>query len=125
MTRDKKYRAYLETTIAKLGLSNHVSVLHSAPEPLKFAALRAADLYVQPSHEEGFCIAYLEAAMLVPRLIGADTGAIAAMAEGGPAARVVKVGDIVAMESAARELLREKFGAETVAVRRAALARRY
>jgi glycosyltransferase involved in cell wall biosynthesis len=125
MTRDKKYRAYLEATIAKLGLAKHVSIIQSAPEPLKFAALREADLYIQPSHEEGFCIAFLEAAMLTPRLIGADTGAIAAMARGDAAARVYKPADLAALEAAARDLLREKAVEGAVEKRRALLATRY
>ena len=126
MTRDKKYRAYLEKTIAHLGLSRNVSLIHSAPEAQKFAALRQADLYVQPSHEEGFCIAFLEAAMIVPRLIGADTGAIAAMAaEGDANARVVKPGDVTGMVGAARELLAGKVDKGVVETRRAELKRRY
>ena len=46
--------------------------------------------------------------MLCRRLLGTDTGAIAAMAQGDPTARVVPVADIPAMESAARELLKMK-----------------
>jgi glycosyltransferase involved in cell wall biosynthesis len=53
------------------------------------AALREADLYVQPSHEEGFCLAFIEAAAVVPRLVGTDAGAIAAIAEHDADMRVV------------------------------------
>ncbi|HET6246845.1 MAG TPA: glycosyltransferase family 4 protein [Tepidisphaeraceae bacterium] len=125
MTRDKKYRAYVEKAIADLGMSQHVSIIHSAPEAVKFAAMREADLYVQPSHEEGFCIAFLEAAMLSPRLIGGNTGAIAAMADGDATARVVPPGAISAMAQAARELLAKVVAPQTVTHRRQALARRY
>ncbi len=125
MTRDKSYRAVLEQTIRELNVSNHVSLIHSAPEALKFATLRDADVYIQPSHEEGFCIAYLEAAMLVPKLVGTDTGAIAAMAEGDQTARVVKPGDVAGMEAAARELIGLAEGREGVPERRQRLAERY
>ena len=125
MTRDKKYRAFLENTIERLGLKERVSIVHAAPEPVKFALLREADLYIQPSHEEGFCIAYLEAAMLTPRLIGADTGAIAAMASEDRFARVVKAGDVAGLASAARDLLRQRAVAGVVEQRRQLLAGRY
>ena len=125
MTRDKTFRAYLEKAIASLGLADHVSIMHSVSEAVKFSALREADLYVQPSHEEGFCIAFLEGAMLCPRLIGADTGAIAAMAEGDATARVVGPRDPAALAAAARELLAMQTAPETIAVRRARLAHRY
>ena len=125
MSRDKRYRAFLEKTIADLKLTQHVALLHSAPEATKFAALREADLYVQPSHEEGFCIAFLEAAMLSPRLIGADTGAIAAMARGDETARVVKVGDVDGLAAAARQLLSQSVSAADVERRRSALQTRY
>jgi glycosyltransferase involved in cell wall biosynthesis len=104
-TRDEAYEAYLEQTIRDLGLAGHVTILQAAPDAIKFAALRESDLYLQPSHEEGFCIAFLEAAMLTPRLLGTATGAIAAMAEGDPTARVVPPSNVDALERAARELL--------------------
>lgn len=125
MARDKKYRAYIEREIQNLGLSQNVSILNAVSEQTKFAALRAADVYVQPSHEEGFCIAFLEAAMLVPRLIGTDTGAIAAMAEGDSAAKVVKPGNVRGLETAARELLRQEIAPGALERRRAELSRRY
>ncbi len=55
--------------------------------------MRRADVYVQPSHEEGFCLSYAEAAAVVPRLVGTRTGAIAAMSRDDPGARVVPVRD--------------------------------
>jgi glycosyltransferase involved in cell wall biosynthesis len=125
MTRDKKYRAFVEREIHRLNLSQNVTILTAAPDPVKFAALRGADLYVQPSHEEGFCIAFLEGAMLVPRLIGTDTGAIAAMAQGDSSARVVKCADVARMEGAARELLGQNVAPGALEKRRDELARRY
>lgn len=125
MARDKKYRAYLQREIQNLGLANNVRILNAVSEQAKFAALQAADLYVQPSHEEGFCIAFLEAAMLVPKLIGTDTGAIAEMAEGDPAARVVKPTSSAGLASAAGELLRQEVIPGALEKRRADLSQRY
>ncbi|MDB5300549.1 MAG: hypothetical protein JWO87_2212 [Phycisphaerales bacterium] len=125
MSRDASFRRSLEQTIRDLGLSENVSLLQAASDATKFAALRAADLYVQPSHEEGFCIAFLEAAMLVPRLIGTRTGAIKEMAEGDHTARVVRPGDVAGLAGAARELLRADIADGVVARRRETLGRRY
>jgi len=66
-----------------------VSITPDLPDDDKVEALLTADLYVQPSHEEGFCLAYAEAAAVVDRLVGADAGAIAAMSLDDPGARVV------------------------------------
>ena len=72
------------------------------------STLQSADLYVQPSHEEGFCLAFIEAAAIVPRLVGTRTGAIAAIAEDDPDMRVVPPRAPAAMASAAIELLARK-----------------
>ncbi|HZL36407.1 MAG TPA: glycosyltransferase [Tepidisphaeraceae bacterium] len=125
MTRDRNYRAFLEKTIRDLGLAERVMLLHAASEAAKFSALREADLYIQPSHEEGFCIAFLEAAMLTPRLIGADTGAIAAMAANDVMARVAPPGNIAALESAARELLARQADPPAIIQRRQRLRASY
>ena len=75
--RDKAYAAYLERLIARQRAQHCVSLLGDATEATKAAALRDADLYVQASHEEGFCLAFAEAAAIVPRLVGTRTGEIA------------------------------------------------
>jgi glycosyltransferase involved in cell wall biosynthesis len=125
MSRDKKYRSSVESAIQNSGLAAHMSILHAVPDSVKFAALREADLYIQPSHEEGFCIAFLEAAMLVPRLIGTDTGAIAAMTHGDEFARVVSPGDVDALTTSATALLRNGSPNGAVTRRREALVQRY
>jgi glycosyltransferase involved in cell wall biosynthesis len=87
--RDPVYVAWLERLARELGVAEHVSITPDLPHDDKVAALARADVYVQPSHEEGFCLAYAEAAAVVDRLVGADAGAIAAMSLGDPGARVV------------------------------------
>jgi glycosyltransferase involved in cell wall biosynthesis len=103
--RDKSYLEFLEKLIARLGLMDNVSIFQSPGDEAKARALAEADLYVQPSHEEGFCLAYVEAASIVPRLLGTDTGAIGAVSAGLPASRVVTPANPAALERAARELL--------------------
>jgi glycosyltransferase involved in cell wall biosynthesis len=106
MSRDRRYAARVRRAILEKGLGDHAAVIHAAPEPTKWAALREADLYLQPSHEEGFCLAFLEAAACVPRIVGTRTGEMPVIAgENDPLARTVVVRDVDAMERAARELL--------------------
>jgi len=123
--RDSRFRAQLRHEIEKLGLRSQVQILEDVKDPEKFATMREADLYLQPSREEGFCIAFMEAAMFCPRLLGTDTGAISAMASGDAAARVVQPGDINALAQAARELLKIDNAAQMLLRRRQELPQRH
>ena len=124
-SRDSRFRAQLHHEIEKLGLAGQIQILEDVKDPEKFAALREADLYLQPSREEGFCIAFMEAAMFCPRLLGTDTGAISAMAGSDAAARVVQPGDIEALAQAARELLKIDNASQILQRRRQELPQRY
>ena len=75
--RDDSYLQFLNKLIDQKGLSKHIKITPNLDEASKQRALQEADFYLQPSHEEGFCLSYIEAAGIVPRLIGTDTGAIA------------------------------------------------
>ena len=75
--RDNSYLQFLNKLIDQKGLSKHIKITPNLDEASKQSALQQADFYLQPSHEEGFCLSYIEAAGIVPRLIGTDTGAIA------------------------------------------------
>lgn len=75
--RDSSYLQFLNKLIDQQGLSKHIKITPNLDEISKQSALQQADFYLQPSHEEGFCLSYIEAAGIVPRLIGTDTGAIA------------------------------------------------
>lgn len=89
--RDSSYLADLRRLAERLGVAERV-VLSSNVDAKTLAELRGrADLYVQPSHEEGFCLAYAEAAACIPRLVGTETGAIAEMSRDDPGATVVPV----------------------------------
>lgn len=123
--RDNAYLAMLKNLIVRLGLEGRVLIKPSASEEEKSRALDEADLYVQPSHEEGFCLAYIEAAPIVPRLLGTSTGAIAAISAGLAAAQVVKPMDISALGQASRQLLQAPVPPDVFAQRRELLARSF
>ena len=103
--RDTAYVAWLERLARDLGVAKHVSITPDLPHDDKVAALLGADVYVQPSHEEGFCLAFAEAAAVVDRLVGADAGAIAAMSLDDPGARVVPTRSPEAIARAVIELV--------------------
>jgi glycosyltransferase involved in cell wall biosynthesis len=105
--RDASYLAHLESLISRAGLSRHVGIETDLDEAAKQAALQSADLYLQPSHEEGFCLAYIEAASRVPRLVGTDTGAIRLVSEGDAAMSVVPPQRPEVLASAIEALLRQ------------------
>lgn len=123
--RDDSYLVYLRALAQRLGVDDHLLITPNLSQADKQAALEAADLYVQPSHEEGFCLAYAEAAAVVPRLVGADTGAIAAISSDDAGARVVAVRDPDGMAVAVRELLLADLPADHMAQRAKRLSERF
>ena len=123
--RDPGYAAWLERLARELGVESHVSITPDLPNDDKIEALAAADVYVQPSHEEGFCLAYAEAAAVVERLVGADAGAIAAMSLDDPGARVVPPRSPDAIASAVIELLDAALPDGHMATRVARLGERF
>lgn len=98
--RDPLYASWLSRLAARLGVAERVSFSVGLDGSDVVTELSKVDVYVQPSHEEGFCISYAEAAALVPRLVGTRTGAIAAMSRDDPGARVVAVRDPAALADA-------------------------
>ncbi len=103
--RDAAYARFVRDRIAQLGLEGHISVHASVSEAMRVRTLSEADLYLQPSHEEGFCLAYSEAAAITPRLLGTRTGAMPEMSAGDAAMTVVPARDPGALEHAAVRLL--------------------
>src|SRR5262249_1281350 len=71
---------------------------------------------------EGFCLAYIEAAGLVPRLVGTDTGAIRAIGAGDAGARTVRVRAPCELTDAMLELLAATLPADLMARRASRLA---
>jgi glycosyltransferase involved in cell wall biosynthesis len=111
MSRDRRYTARVRRNIRDAGLDDHAAIIHAAPEATKWAALREADLYLQPSHEEGFCLAFLEAAVCVPRVVGTRTGEMPAIVGQDLMSRVVDVRNVDAAHAASRELLAARIDA--------------
>ena len=89
--RDPGYVDFLRKRAHELGVADAVTFVISATPEQVDSALKTADLFVQPSHEEGFCLSYMEAAAHVPRLVGTRTGAIPEMSSDDPGARTVPV----------------------------------
>ena len=123
--RDHSYLAYLRSLAQRLGVADRLLVTPDLSQADKRAALESADVYVQPSHEEGFCLAYAEAAAVVPRLVGTDTGAIAAISRDDAGARVVATRAPLAIAAAVRELLEEAMPTGHMAERVARLSARF
>jgi glycosyltransferase involved in cell wall biosynthesis len=123
--RDTAYLAWIERLARDLGVAKHVSITPDLPQEEKARALAAADVYVQPSHEEGFCLAYAEAAAVVDRLVGADAGAIAAMSLDDPGARLVPPRSPEAIARAVIDLLDSALPDGHMATRVAQLSERF
>jgi glycosyltransferase involved in cell wall biosynthesis len=123
--RDRSYVDHCERLAARLGVADRIERIEGLPRAALAAELRAADVYVQPSHEEGFCLAFIEAASTVPRLVGTDTGAIALIAEGDADMRIVAPRAPPSLANAVLELLDRRPDAAALERRRARLASRF
>lgn len=89
--RDDSYLKYLRRLVSALGLESQVRFHLSATREAKHRLFACTDVYAQPSHEEGFCLAFAEACLSVRRCVGTETGAIAKLADGDQGLRVVPV----------------------------------
>jgi glycosyltransferase involved in cell wall biosynthesis len=124
-SRGEEYLGFLNRRIKQLGLERNVELIRNASDAVKQAALCSATLYVQPSHEEGFCLAFFEGAMMVPRILGTRAGEMAAVVEEDAGGRVVTSMDLGALERATRELLGANVPAENLERRRERLSEWY
>jgi glycosyltransferase involved in cell wall biosynthesis len=123
--RDPSYARFLEAMIRKLELRGSVRIFVNASDAEKGEALRRSDVYLQPSHEEGFCLAYIEAAPIVPLLVGTDTGAIRLISANDVGARVVPVGQPSRIADAVCELSAISPPCDLLLQRRARLASKF
>jgi glycosyltransferase involved in cell wall biosynthesis len=124
-TRDPSYLQFLKQRVEQLDLSSSVKFVINATTAQIDAALASADLFVQPSHEEGFCLSYMEAAAHVPRLVGTRTGAIAEMSLDDPGARIVAVRDPRALADAIVGLLGASLSPVALSPRSSRLSARF
>ncbi len=123
--RDASYLRYLQARIGSLDLAGHVHMHHGASEALKGELTQKADLYIQPSHEEGFCLAFIEGAHGVPRLVGTDTGAIAAICADDAFSACVPARQAGLLAEAMTRLLRQHPSQEQLDARRQRLLTRF
>lgn len=123
--RDSKYRAFLERLIDQHQLRGTVEFRLQASMEVRNQLLQNADLYLQPSHEEGFCMAYAEAASIVPRLIGTHAGAIAQISDDDPNMCIVPYHAPEEIAKAAEHLLQRNVSSEALQSRRERLARSF
>jgi len=73
---DKNYYQKIKRTIKMLKLESHVKLLGPKPNKELPKYYKSADVYVQSSNEESFCLATLEAAAAGLPIIATKTGAI-------------------------------------------------
>ncbi|MGO8732880.1 MAG: glycosyltransferase family 4 protein [Terriglobia bacterium] len=123
--RDEAYASYLENLVTRMGIRSHVSFIYDASEELKWSALRHADLYIQPSHEEGFCLTFLDAAMAVPRLLGTAMGEMPLIAEGDLHCGIVARKDVCGLRTNILGLLKETVSVRELEARHIRLRERY
>jgi glycosyltransferase involved in cell wall biosynthesis len=119
--RDVSYVSYLWRLARSLCVLDHISIRSELDDDAMIDVLLRADVYIQPSHEEGFCMAFAEAAARVPKLVGTSTGAIASMCEGDEGARVVPTKSATAISSAILDLMEIKLPSAHMQNRRARL----
>ena len=123
--RDETYLQYLLKIISDNKLGDRVEIYRNASTEVRDGLLDRADLYVQPSHEEGFCLAMMEASLRVPRLLGTNSGAIAQMLEGDPSAELVDIKSARQLASATVRLLQSKADFATVQSRATRLSNKF
>lgn len=123
--RDKKYAAFLERQIELEGVGDFVSLTPGASDATKAAALCDADLYLQPSHEEGFCLAFAEAAAIAPRLVGTATGEMPGFATDDESMVIVPSRQPTDLLEATTRLLSSPLSSEVFRRRQERLAHRY
>jgi hypothetical protein len=86
---NERFARFIAAEVERLGLSRNAALLETHRRRRSTPRSRDADLYLQPSHEEGFCIAFMEAAMVAPRVVGTRHRRHAGDRGGRPTARVV------------------------------------
>jgi glycosyltransferase involved in cell wall biosynthesis len=101
------YSSYLQQRIEALPAERRgrVTVIDDFSEDRKPGLLAACNIFVLPSSEESFGIAFLEAWAARKPVIGADAGAIPSVIEDGRAGMLVPYGDSAALAGAISRLL--------------------
>lgn len=74
--RHKEYAKYVENQVKEMGVENEVKLIFGMPKPELIQHYKQADIYIQPSKEEGFCMTALDALLYGVPLIGTKAGSI-------------------------------------------------
>jgi glycosyltransferase involved in cell wall biosynthesis len=88
--RDQEYYRTLKAKAAAAGVVDRCVFVLGADSPTVAEFYNACDVYVQPSREEGFCMAALEAISCGRRVVGTNTGAMPEYIVGAGAGAVVR-----------------------------------
>ena len=92
--RSNDYYESLVARIQDLKLTRNCSFLHGIERAQLVKYYNACDVYLQPSYQEGFCMAILEAISCGKRVIGTATGAIPDFLSNSENGFLIKSGDI-------------------------------
>lgn len=106
-------RAGLEALARDLGVADRIAFVGYDPDP--YSLMRSLDLYVQPSREEGFGLAVLEAMALSLPVISTDAGGLPEIIDSAHTGVVVPAGDVATLAReiealAADQALRSRLG---------------
>lgn len=113
----------LKQTAKKLGVDARVVFWGASNEVPRL--LNSADIYLQPSIKEGFCIAFLEAMSAGLPCIGTATGAIPEMIENSNLGILIQPADSAMIESSVLTLLRGPGKAMEMAARARAFTQQH
>ncbi|MDR1070728.1 MAG: glycosyltransferase [Gracilibacteraceae bacterium] len=116
-------RGRLEALADRLGLTDCVEFLGELPNAEALRQLARADIFVMPSWDEAFGIAYLEAMALGKPLIGTEGEGISALIAAERTGLLVPPRDSAAIEKAVRALLTDPAAARAMGERGRALVR--
>lgn len=98
---DAGYEEEVRRALAAAGLSAHVHFCGGIDDREKHALLRRSDIFVMPSHHEGFCVPVIEALAAGCHVIAYDAGNLPEIA--GGLGRIVPTGDVEALGQALAE----------------------
>lgn len=105
--RDPVFARRLRLLARALGLADRIAFAGPVPAPQLAAFYRAADVFVLPSHYEGFGMAAADAAAHGVPIVATDAGALAEALD-GTSSRLVPPGDHRALARALLPVLRKK-----------------
>lgn len=112
---DGPARGDLEELVAELGLAERVTFAGYEAHP--YATVRALEIYAQPSREEGFGIAVLEAMALGRPVVATRAGGLPEIITDGSTGLLVTPGDPVRLAAALERLLSDAALRSVIAAR--------